>query len=346
MASEALLPGYLIVGTDEVKRSKAIRRMKARLEASGMVDFNFDEREMNREQDPNDVIASLNMLPMGADFRLVILRGCDRLPKAMSEPLVTYFASPAPDTICLVVADSLAKNTRLYKAIAKLGKNAIIDCASKKRWELPPQVQKMATDFGKTITLAAAEELVSRVGESTRMLNNELKKLAAMVEDPEIDREDVEALVVRTAEVKPWDFLDAMSARDAARALELYRLLPARSEVRLLTLMVGRLRELITAKSLSARGQARELATVLGVQAWQVKHHASWARAYSMEELIDALRAAEDVELALKGSRDSEAAFTNWIARITGESEGRSPALGARPADARQGVASPRPRRF
>ena len=146
------------------------------------------------------------------------------------------------------------------------------------------------------------------------MLDNELRKLASMVEEPEIEREDVEQFVVRTAEVKPWDFLDAVSARNPVRALELYRLLPPRSEVRLFSLMLTRLRELITAKALDARG--RQLAQTLGVKDWQGKHHISWARGFSMQELVDALRAAEDVETALKGSRDSVVAFTAWIARI------------------------------
>lgn len=316
MAEAALLPGYLIVGPDEVKRDTAVERLKKRLAASGMADFNFDERDMTKEQVPDDVLASLNTLPMGADFRLVVLDGCDRLPKAMSEALVSYFGSPSAETVCLVIASSLAKNTRLYKAMAKLGPKAVIDCAGKKRWELPKQVQGMARRHGRTISLPAAEELVARVGESTRMIDNELKKLASMIDAPQIEREDVERYVVRTAEVKPWDFLDAVSARQPARALELYRLLPPRSEVRLFSLMVTRLRELITAKALDARGRGRELAATLGVQAWQVKHHSAWARGFTMDELVDALRSAEDVELALKGSRDSTVAFTRWIARI------------------------------
>lgn len=318
MSEASLLPGYLVVGPDEVKRDTAIERLKKRLESSGMADFNFDERDMTKEQVADDVLASLNTLPMGSDFRLVLLEGCDRLPKAMSEALVSYFAHPSEGTVCLVVAGSLAKNTRLYKAMAKLGSQAVIDCSSKKRWELPKQVQGMARRHGRSISLAAAEELVARVGESTRMLDNELKKLASMVEAPQIEREDVERFVVRTAEVKPWDFLDAVSARDAARALELYGLLPPRSEVRLFSLMLSRIRELITAKALDARGQARELASTLGVQSWQVKHHVGWARRFSMDELVCALRSAEEVELALKGSRDSVVAFTVWIAGIAG----------------------------
>lgn len=317
MAGQGLLPGYLIVGSDELKSSRAVERMRARLEKSGMVEFNLDERDMTKDPQVDDIVASLNTFPMGAEFRLVILTNCDKLPKAMSEPLVEYFANPSPTTVCLVVATTLAKNTRLYKAIKKLGDKAIIDCAPKKTWELPSQVAKMAAAHGKAMGLPAAEALVARSGENTRMLDNELKKLASMVTGSEITLADIERHVMRTAEVKPWEFLNAVAARDLVRSLELLKLQPAKSEVRLWSLLVTRLRELIIAKSLDTRGQGSQLATTLGVQGWQVKNHLSWARRWRMDELLEALSQAIEVELALKGSRDSELALRMWVISMT-----------------------------
>lgn len=317
MAGQGLLPGYLIVGSDELKSSRAVERMRARLGKSGMVEFNLDERDMTKDPQVDDIVASLNTFPMGAEFRLVILTNCDKLPKAMSEPLVEYFANPSPTTVCLVVATTLAKNTRLYKAIKKLGDKAIIDCAPKKTWEMPPQVVKMAAAHGKAMGLPAAEALVARSGENTRMLDNELKKLASMVTGSEITLADIERHVMRTAEVKPWEFLNAVAARDLVRSLELLKLQPAKSELRLWSLLVTRLRELIIAKSLDTRGQGSQLATTLGVQGWQVKNHLSWARRWRMDELLEALSQAIEVELALKGSRDSELALRMWVISMT-----------------------------
>lgn len=316
MASAKLLPAYLLVGPDEVKRDAAIDRLVSRLEASGMATFNLDDRDMTKPQEPDEIIASLCTFPMGSDFRLVILRSCDHLVKTMSEALVSYLAAPSPDTVCLIVADALARNTRLYKAVAKIDAKAVIDCSAKKRWELPAYVQGMASRHGVSISSAAAEELVARAGESTRMLDTQLKKLAAMTGSSSIELADVERYVVRTAEIKPWDFLDAVSARDVARALELYRLLPPKSEVRLLSLLLTRVRELIVAKALDERGQARELASTLGVKDWQVKNHVRWSRLFSMDELVGALHSAVETECALKGSRDSEIAFATWFVSI------------------------------
>ena len=86
MSETGLLPAYLIVGTDGVKRDHAVSRMKARLEKSGMVEFNLDERDMTKDPDIESIIGSLNTFPMGSEFRLVILDGCSKLAKAVSEP--------------------------------------------------------------------------------------------------------------------------------------------------------------------------------------------------------------------------------------------------------------------
>ena len=60
----------------------------------------------------------------------------------------------------------------------------------------------------------------------------------------------------------------------------------------------------------------RELAATLKLQSWQVKNHLTWARRFSMAELIAALEGAVDVELALKGSADSQTALLLWITNI------------------------------
>ena len=74
--------------------------------------------------------------------------------------------------------------------------------------------------------------------------------------------------------------------------------------------------ELIVAKALDARGQGRELAATLKLQSWQGKNHLTWARRFSMAELVAALEGAVDVELALKGSADSQTALLLWITNI------------------------------
>ncbi|WP_308581382.1 DNA polymerase III subunit delta [uncultured Parolsenella sp.] len=308
-----LLPAYLIVGADELKRDAAVRRLRSRVPAD-MADFNLDELDGASLEEPGQLISSAQTMPFCADFRLVIVNGVGELVKPVSEAVVSYLADPNPQCVLCLVAEKLAKNTRLYKAVAKVGPHSVIDCAPLKRWELPPYVVKLAQKRGLSMDNAAAQELVERVGESTVALDNQIATLAQLVGDAgRITLADVEANVAQIAEVSPWAFADAVCERNAPRAMEMLNLMKAPSLVFLHSVLVGRLRELICAKSLDARGAANGLARELGRQSWQVKNHVRWSRAFGEEELVELLGQAAVCERALKGSQDSEAAFARFV---------------------------------
>ena len=308
-----LLPAYLIVGADELKRDVAVRRLRSRVPAD-MADFNLDELDGASLEEPGQLISSAQTMPFCADFRLVIVNGAGQLAKPVSEAVVSYLADPNPQCVLCLVAEKLAKNTRLYKAVAKVGPHSVIDCAPLKRWELPPYVVKLAQKRGLSMDNAAAQELVERVGESTVALDNQIATLAQLVGDVgRITLADVEANVAQIAEVSPWAFADAVCERNAPRAMEMLNLMKAPSLVFLHSVLVGRLRELICAKSLDARGAASGLARELGRQSWQVKNHVRWSRAFGEEELVELLGQAAVCERALKGSQDSEAAFVRFV---------------------------------
>lgn len=308
-----LLPAYLIVGADELKRDAAVRRLRSHVPAD-MADFNLDELDGASLEEPGQLISSAQTMPFCADFRLVIVNGAGELAKPVSEAVVSYLADPNPQCVLCLVAEKLAKNTRLYKAVAKVGPHSVIDCAPLKRWELPPYVAKLAQKRGLSMDNAAAQELVERVGESTVALDNQIATLAQLVGDAgRITLADVEANVAQIAEVSPWAFADAVCERNAPRAMEMLNLMKAPSLVFLHSVLVGRLRELICAKSLDARGAAGGLARELGRQSWQVKNHVRWSRAFGEEELVELLGQAAVCERALKGSQDSEAAFVRFV---------------------------------
>ena len=314
-----LLPAYLIVGADELMRKRAVTRLKGYVDEA-LAAFNLDERTASADMDPQELVASLNTMPLGSTVRLVVVNAADKLPKPVSEAIVTYLADPNPGCTLALVADALAKNTRLYKAVKKVGDKAVIECAPKKRYELPEHVQKMARPLGITIARDAAAELVSRVGESTVMLETQLKTLAGICRDAgHITVEDVERHVARTAEVKPWDFLDAVSERDAKRSLEYYKLLRSGSALGLLTLITTRVRELVCARSLVARGDARGIAAALGKQEWQVKNYARWVRRFGDGELEGLLARCAKCERGLKSGADADGAMLGLILALCGQ---------------------------
>ena len=311
-----LLPAYLAVGADELKRRQVLTRMDARLEkAGGDAAFNREEFEgASGAPEPDRLRAALDTLPFGGDFRLVVFRDVDKAPKPVTEAIVSYLADPCPTTVLAMTASKQPKTTRLYKAVAALGAKAVIDCTPKKRWELPSQVVAMARARGLLMDEEAAEALVRLVGESTLMLDNEVGQLAGLLgAGVHVDARTVRERVPRIAEVKLWDVLDAVCDRDPALALRMLAQVPATGIIGLFTLAVSRLRELVAAKALAARGCPGNLASEIGMQAWQVKRHPAWARNYTMAELAGALRAAAACEADLKSSPDKELVFQRWL---------------------------------
>ena len=313
-----LLPAYLVVGSDELKREAAVRRLRSRVPAD-LADFNLDEFEGKAIDDPGELLAALDTMPFGADFRLVVVSGAEALAKPVSEALVGYLANPNGACVLCLVAEKLAKNTRLYKAVAKVGARSVVDCAPLKRWNLPPYVVRLAEGRRLAMDVDAAEELVNRCGESTVMLDNQVATLAELVgASGRITRADVEANVAQTAEVSPWAFADAVCERDAARSLRLLGLMADPSPVFLQMVLAGRLRELACAQSLAARGASSELARELGRAPWQVKNHARWARGFAPGEPARLLAAAARCERDVKGSADSETALVRLVLAICG----------------------------
>ncbi|OFK24638.1 DNA polymerase III subunit delta [Olsenella sp. HMSC062G07] len=315
-SARPLLAAYLVVGEDELKSRAAQTRLKARLEP-GLEAFNLDERQAGPDLDPVELVASLNTLPMGSGFRLVLIGESERLPKPVSEAIITYLADPNPGCVLLLVTKSLAKSTRLYKAVAALGPQAVIDCSAMRSRDLSTLVQKLATARGMSMGQDAARELVSRAGTSTTMLDNQVRALAALCGGRgEIMLADVERHVARTAEVKPWDFLDALCERRLPRALELYGLMQKPSQIALTALVAGRVRELICARSLADRGEANLLASTLRKPEWAVRRHVGWARRFGEGELERALASCASCERSLKGGGDAEIAFLSLMAAV------------------------------
>lgn len=313
MADNGLLSAYLMVGADEMKREFLVERLTDRVAKLGDIDFNRDSFIAGAAT-ADEVVGACNMLPFMSEKRLVLVKDLDTANKALSEALIEYLSNPCDTTVLACTAAKLAKNTRLYKAFAKVDKKAVISCEPKSKKELPAQVRAFAQSHGLDMDMAAADRLIAMVGESTVHLDTEVKKMAAALgKGARITADHVEQYVTRTAELKPWEYVDPMCERDAAKALALISQMRGTSPFALLTFGVRRVRELLIAKEM---GGGRALAQALGVPDWRVRNHGRWAGRFASGELEHALVAAADTEREMKSGADQDAAFRQWVLEV------------------------------
>lgn len=307
-----MIPVYLVTGEDELKRETVVKRLHARMESYGDLSFNFDRFDGDSATG-EQIVSACNTVPFASEFRLVQVDNAEKLKKADSEALVEYLKNPSSSSVLALVAGKLAKNTRLYKAVSAFGKSAVIDCAPMRKNDLPRAVRSMAVTHGFAMTEGAAHALIAQVGENTVTLDAELRKIALSHRgnDP-VNESEVMSMVSRTAEVKPWEFVDAFSARNASKCMWCLSRMDTVSPHALLAMCITRLRELIVAKTLVDRGTPRGIAAALKMPDWRVKNHAAWARGFTARELRDALKSACRTERAMKSGSDPDAAFLEW----------------------------------
>jgi DNA polymerase III subunit delta len=309
---------YLIYGTEDLRLAQALARLKKRVGDVADLDFNFDTFEGESAQ-ADDIVAASNTLPFLSERRLVVVKHVDKMNAEGWNALAAYAANPSPTTVLVLVATKLAKNTRLYKAVDKLG--GIAEYAAPRKAEYPREVQRLFADRGKTIALDGAELLVEAVGYDLRRLSVEADKTVAFVgARGEVTRADIEQVASTTAPTSVFEFTDALANRDGRSALRLLADLlgDGESVYGLHALALRSLRDLIAARSVIERGSGSlgEVAKAVGRPDWMVKNLPRQARAFTSQELVDALRAAAAAEAQMKTSRDPRLVFERWIVKV------------------------------
>lgn len=317
--STELLPVYLIVSEQPMLVEQALARLKSRIGDAADLDFNMQVFD-GESAAPDDIIIASNTMPFASDRRLVIVRGVEKLNKEGMDALTDYAADPSPTTVLALTGEKLAKNTRLYKAVERLG--GVVDRKVDRR-DFPTLVRRMFEERGKTISSEGAEEMVAAVGYDLRRLSVEVEKAVAFVgERGEVTRADIDDVISTTAPTKIWEFTEALGDRDCRRALARAADLIGEGESvhGLHAMGVRTVRDLIAVRALLDRGMsgAFEIARELGRPDWQVKRLVRQARAFHAEELVQMLRSAAAGEAQMKTSRDARLVLERWIVKVCG----------------------------
>lgn len=174
-----------------------------------------------------------------------------------------------PGGACLILTAEVVDERRaLFKKIRDTG--VVIDCGvrGKGAWDtqMRPEaararIAEAVKQAGKTIEEGAARRILEQTGFSVRALDSELEKLCLYVGARElITPADVDAVLVSSREANTIGLVNAVSEKDAGRALRAFRSLLAQREppLRILFAVAAEIRHLILGRTvLEARLQGR-----------------------------------------------------------------------------------------
>lgn len=262
--------------------------------------MNFNHYE-GRNIDVKELIDLCETMPFFADRRVILLEDTGFFKNKCDE-LADYMKT-LPDYLRLVfVEEEVDKRSRMYKAVKACG--SIGEFKQQDEKTLMRWAAGILGKNGRKITQRDVELLLSMTGTDMGNLRMELEKLISYTEGREVvTGEDIRAVCTTQTTNKIFDMVRAVTEKNQKRALDLYYdLLTLREPpMRILFLLAKQFRQICLTKKLSEEGLSQtEIASKLGVPSFVVRNLESCARAYTVEELENAVRDFVDAEEAVK----------------------------------------------
>ena len=212
-------PVIALIGDDSFLQLQAISEIARSLpDDVARTEFDGERAELS------DVLDELRSFAMfGGGGKLVIVRNADDFISKYREQLEDYAAEPSTSATLVFRVATLAKNTRLYKQIAKVGQ--IAECAPPDPRSLPGWILNRARSEHKiTIAPDAAALLADLIGADLGRLDNELAKLALQFDaGGKIEVKDISGSVAFQREQEMYDMTNELAFGRPAEALKRWR---------------------------------------------------------------------------------------------------------------------------
>jgi DNA polymerase-3 subunit delta len=308
-----------ISGADEFLKGEAVAEARdaalgGEAAAAGVVECD------GRTAQLADVLDTLRTRPLFAERSVVIVHNADPFVSRHRAALESYAASPADCGVLILVLTSLPSNTRLAKAVRKVGR--VVHCKAVKygavtRWIIDYARRR----FGKRVDWPTAELLRDTVGDETGRLAQELEKLSIFVgKDRPIAREDIEALSPLSSVSAAFELTDAIGRKDAAAALTATESMfeaDRGAAYRLVGYLAKHVRRLWEARRLYDEGQSpAEICRTVGVS-YFADRFVNQVRSFQTPRLAEGFGELQRVDLAIKtGAADPRDAVERFVLQM------------------------------
>ena len=322
---QALLPVYVVVGTEQFLRDQVVAELRAASLAGGIAAFNEDKFTAG-DVDADKVIFAARTVPMMSPRRFVLLRGAERWDAASEgdaspmDRLAEYAQAPVPST-CLVVTAEKLDGRRKLTALARK-QDFLVTCETIDARALPGWIVSRAQARGNPIDRDSAELLAEIAGPELGHVNDALERLALYVGEAKPITEDAVAEVVARVRVADtWALVEAVGKRDLALALRLLSEVydPKDHGLPLLGALAWSVRQIARYDAALQQGASPdEAARRAGIfQPHRAREIAAKAKLFRARELQKVLLVLADTDVALKSSkRSADAILEDMLTRI------------------------------
>ena len=314
----------LVVGEEEYLSSRVVRALRDAALQGGVPGLN-DEEFRAGETGVETVLGVARTMPMMARRRFVLVRQLERwegrgeASKGAGgeafDRLAEYAASPAPDTVLVLVGTKIDRRRRLVTAAKKGG--WLVTCEPLSRRDLPRWIDGFAAECGGRLATGVAELVAELTGPELAPVVDAVERLVLYAGAREVTEDDVGECLVRIRPTEVWALTDAVGRRDLARALSaLDRVYDPRDAGRLVGVLAWSTRQLVRFEAALRHGATPpEAAQLAGAPPFKARELADQVRRTTPAALEAWLETLGRVDLGLKGGtkRPAKAVFESAI---------------------------------
>lgn len=278
-------PCYLVQGEDILLYDEALKLIKNACNLS-FEEFNFQKFDDDTFS-ADLVLDALETLPFASEKKVVLLKKITKFSEDFKKKLVAYLKSPLPST-CLVIFDFANKFDFL-----------ISEKISAKRLDeesLKNIVEEELSKSHKAIKKEALSLLLSYCCDYYSLIKNELKKLSDAPTDV-ITEKDIANMVTKETEYSVFELTEALSKKDAKKAVELLSLMD--KDTKTFNLILNHFRRLFFV----AISKDEDLSKLLNVKEYAVIKAKELSRNFSKIQLKNIYSLLDDVDFYIKNGQ-------------------------------------------
>ena len=239
-----------------------------------------------------------------------------------TDALTALLAALPPTTYAIFTLGAKPdKRRKLYQTVEKHGR--VLESEALRPWNVEQWLNIRLREMNRSMQREARTFFLRVTGMmqsiSLTFLDHQLEKLLLYTDAPQFTEADLRAVFSEMPEVSVFALMDAVSARDVSRALDL--LARCRADgihfTVLLALLTRHVRQLWQAKRLLMQGTPpKGLGKVMGMHPFIAEKLGGYARSFNEKTLRDAVLALADADYLLKTGQAGDELLEDALIRL------------------------------
>lgn len=306
----------LLVGDSYIRRKK-IDVLLSKLIPAESREFNLFRFNL-KETSVTEIIRQARSMPMMGESQVFLIQNLQEWKKDAAEIFEDYFKKPAAWSYLILEADELKPDHPAAKLAAKHGKR--IDCAEKDHRDILDLIHQKLKKENCSLTREAWQILEEKTGGNLTLLDACVDKLILYAGNKTtIDAKTVESLADRMIEHDVYDLTNALSDKNAKKAVEVFRYLYdlEGSAMAVVGLLNWQLKRIWQAKKILDNEGEAVLTRKMKVSPYQLPHLKRQANRFSDLQLKKAFDQLFDLDWKVKtGALHDRVALESFLIEL------------------------------